>query len=463
MKTEIDQSNTLDKLITLCKQRGIIYPGSEIYGGLANSWHFGPYGAVLKNNIRQAWLKHFVFSRPDVVLLESAVIMNPKIWEASGHLQNFTDPLVDCKKCQKRFRADHLLEAKSLEPGYSREKPVDWSEIRCPECSGELTEVRQFNLMFKTHIGPVEEAGSEAYLRPEHAGGMFTDFKIIQASARRRLPFGIAQIGKIFRNEITPGNWIFRTREFEIMELEYFVEPSAWQPAFTMWLEAMKTWLKSLGVSESQLVFHEIEEGERAHYSQRTIDIEYNYPFGQKELYGLAYRTDYDLSQHAKYSGQDLSYTDPVSGKTFVPHVVEPSMGLERSMLVTLLSAYHEEAAPTAKAGETETRIVLKLPLHLAPVQVAVLPLSKNEQLSVPAQQLADSLRSQFVVEYDETQSIGRRYRRQDEIGTPFCITVDFDTLQDKAVTVRERDSMKQERLAVNEVASYLSARFKAN
>ena len=460
MTTAISPQNLMDKLVALCKQRGIIFPGSEIYGGLANSWDFGPYGALLKTNIRRAWLKHFVTSREDVVLLDSAVIMNPKAWEASGHLTNFTDPLVDCKKCKKRFRADHLLEARSLEPGYSKERPVDWSQIHCPECGGELTSVRQFNLMFKTSIGPVAEDGSEAYLRPELAGGMFTDFKLIQQAMRRKLPFGLAQIGKAFRNEITPGNFIFRTREFEIMELEYFVKPKEWEAAFAMWLGVMKAWLKSLGVRDERLHFNEIPDGERAHYSKRTIDIEYQYPFGLKELYGLAYRTDYDLAQHAKHSGADLTYTDPEGGEAFVPHVVEPSMGLERTLLVALLEAYHEEEARTADDGKTETRIVLKLPKHLAPIQVAVLPLSKKDELSSVSTKLAQELRQRFVVEYDDTQSIGRRYRRQDEIGTPYCVTVDFDTLKDKAVTVRERDSMKQERIPLTEVSAYLTQQY---
>jgi glycyl-tRNA synthetase len=424
---------------------------------LANSWDFGPYGALLKKNIRDAWLKHFVTSRADVVLLDSAVIMNPKAWEASGHLQNFTDPLVDCKKCKKRFRADHLLEARRLEPGYSKEKPVDWTEVTCPECGGELTAVRQFNLMFKTALGPIAEEGSEVYLRPELAGGMFTDFKTIQQAHRRRLPFGIAQIGRAFRNEITPGNFIFRTREFEIMELEYFVNPKDWEQTFEQWLDTMKSWLKTLGVREDRLTFHEIPEGERAHYSKRTVDIEYQYPFGLKELYGLAYRTDYDLQSHAKASGVDLSYTDPETKETFIPHVVEPSMGLERTLLVTLLEAYHEEEAPTAEDGKTETRIVLKLPKALAPIKVAVLPLSKKEELSSVATKLANDLRQTFVVEYDDSQSIGKRYRRQDEIGTPYCVTVDFETLNDKAVTVRDRDTMAQERVALAELAAYLA------
>lgn len=454
--TKEKEMNLMDKLIALCKQRGIIFPGSEIYGGLANSWDFGPYGALLKNNIRQAWLKHFVTSRDDMVLLDSGVIMNPKVWQASGHLQNFTDPLVDCKKCRKRFRADHILEQRSLKPGYDKEAPINWNEIHCPECGGDLTEVRLFNLMFKTHMGPVEEEGAEVYLRPELAAGMFTDFKLIQQANRKKLPFGIAQIGKAFRNEITPGNFIFRTREFELMELEYFVKPADWEFSFNKWLDLMKSWLASLGVKEKDIYLNEIKEGDRAHYSKRTIDFEYNYPFGRKELYGLAYRTDFDLAGHAKFSGADLTYTDPDGGEKFIPHVVEPSMGLERTVLVTLLSSYTEEEAPTSEEGETDKRVVLKLPKSLAPIKVAVLPLSKKEELSQIAVPIAQELRQNLVVEYDDTQSIGRRYRRQDEIGTPLCVTVDFDTLQDKAVTVRDRDTMKQDRVKITELASYL-------
>ena len=460
MKQEKNNLDLMDKLIALCKQRGIIFPGSEIYGGLANSWDFGHYGALLKNNIRQAWLKYFVTSRDDMVLLESGIIMNPKVWQASGHLQNFTDPLVDCKKCKKRFRADHILEQRSLKPGYDKESPLDWSEIHCPECGGDLTEVRLFNLMFKSHMGPVEDAGAEVYLRPELAAGMFTDFKLIQQSKRLKLPFGIAQVGKAFRNEITPGNFIFRTREFEIMELEYFVKPSDWEKAFANWLDLMKSWLKSLGVAAKDINLNEIPEGERAHYSKRTVDFEYNYPFGLKELYGLAYRTDFDLASHAKFSGADLTYTDPETGEKFVPHVVEPSMGLERTVLVTLLAAYHEEDAPTAEEGETDKRVVLKLPKHIAPIKVAVLPLSKKEELAKLALPIAQELRQYLVVEYDDTQSIGRRYRRQDEIGTPYCVTVDFDSLQDKSVTVRDRDTMKQERIKIAELIEYLRAKF---
>jgi len=367
---------------------------------------------------------------------------------------------VDCKKCKKRFRADHILEQRSLKPGYDKESPLDWSEIHCPECGGDLTEVRLFNLMFKSHMGPVEDAGAEVYLRPELAAGMFTDFKLIQQSKRLKLPFGIAQVGKAFRNEITPGNFIFRTREFEIMELEYFVKPSDWEKAFANWLDLMKSWLKSLGVAAKDINLNEIPEGERAHYSKRTVDFEYNYPFGLKELYGLAYRTDFDLASHAKFSGADLTYTDPETGEKFVPHVVEPSMGLERTVLVTLLAAYHEEDAPTAEEGETDKRVVLKLPKHIAPIKVAVLPLSKKEELAKLALPIAQELRQYLVVEYDDTQSIGRRYRRQDEIGTPYCVTVDFDSLQDKSVTVRDRDTMKQERIKIAELIEYLRAKF---
>ncbi len=459
MAKEKNNLNLMDKLIALCKQRGIIFPGSEIYGGLANSWDFGPYGALLKNNIRQAWLKHFVTSRDDMLLMESGVIMNPKVWQASGHLQNFTDPLVDCKKCKKRWRADHILEQKSAVPRYDKEKPVDWKEIHCPECGGELTAVRNFNLMFKSFMGPVEDKSAEVYLRPELAAGMFTDFKLIQQANRKKLPFGIAQIGKAFRNEITPGNFIFRTREFEIMELEYFIKPKEWQSAFDMWFNLMKAWLKNLNVADEDIKINEIQAGELAHYSERTVDFEYNYPFGLKELYGLAYRTDFDLSSHAKFSGADLTYTDPDTGEKFIPHVVEPSMGLERTVLVTLLSAYTEEEAPTADEGETDTRVVLKLPKHIAPIQVAVLPLSKKDELVRIAQVLAQDLRQKFIVEYDDTQSIGRRYRRQDEIGTPYCVTIDFDSVKDKAVTVRDRDTMKQERVNLLDLIDYLKER----
>src|SRR3989339_684274 len=421
----------LEKVVSLCKRRGFIFPGSEIYGGLANSWDYGPLGHLLKQNIKKAWWKFFVQERSDMVALDSAIIMNPKVWEASGHLQNFSDELVECKKCHHRFRTDHILEAKS------------------------------FNLMFKTFLGTNEDSATTAYLRPETAAGMFVNFKNVLNATRRRLPFGIAQIGKCFRNEITPGNFIFRTREFEIGEFEYFINPKDWETTFEMWLSEIKRWWQDImQIDMENLVWHEIEDGERAHYSKRTVDIEYKYPFGVKELHGIAYRTDFDLSRHEKVSGEDLKYTDPETNEKFLPHVIEPTFGIDRMLLVSLLEAYTEEEAPTSKEGETEARIVMKFPKHLAPIQVAVLPLSKKEELSSVSRDLANDLRKNFSVDYDETQSIGKRYRRQDEVGTPYCVTVDFDSLVDKKVTVRDRDTMVQERIDITDLKNYLIAKF---
>ena len=427
----------MDKILSLSKRRGFIFPGSEIYGGLANSWDYGPLGAELKKNIKDEWWKRFVRQRPDVVGIDAALIMNPKVWEASGHVAGFSDPLVECKKCHERFRADHV------------------DGTKCPSCGGELMAPKQFNLMFKTNIGPTEEQGSEVYLRPETAQAMFVDFKNVLDTTRKRLPFGIAQMGKAFRNEITPGNFIFRTREFEQMEIEYFVKESEWEKHFEAWLEEMRSWLKHLGVKK----WHEqeIPDGERAHYSKRTVDIEYDYPFGRKELYGLAYRGNFDLTQHEKFSGQDLKYTDPENPKEkFLPHVIEPTWGVDRSLLVAMLEAYTEEKAPTAEEGEEDTRVVMKFPKWLARVKVAILPLSKKEELAKIAKPLHEELAKQFACEYDETQSIGKRYRRQDEIGTPYCVTVDFETINDQAVTVRDRDTMKQERIAISSLRQHL-------
>ena len=451
----------MDKIVSLCKRRGLVFPGSEIYGGLANSWDYGPLGHLLKQNIKKAWWRFFVQERADMVPLDSAIIMNPKAWEASGHLQNFNDLLVECKKCHHRFRADHLLEMNSLEPGHDKEQPKTISELVCPDCEGALTEPKNFNQMLKTFLGPTEDSSTVAYLRPETAGGMFVNFKNILNVTRRRLPFGIAQIGKCFRNEITPGNFIFRTKEFEIGELEYFINPKDWEKVFEMWLSEIKRWWQDImQVNMDHLIWHEIPDGERAHYSKRTVDIEYQYPFGVKELHGIAYRTDFDLSRHQAVSGQDLQYTDPETGEKFLPHVIEPTFGMDRMMLVCLLEAYHEEEAPTAKDGETETRVVMKFPKNLAPIQVAVLPLSKKEELATIAEPLAAELRQNFSVDYDETQSIGKRYRRQDEVGTPYCVTVDFETLEDRAVTVRDRDTMKQERIKIAELGDYLQGKF---
>ncbi|MFA6427049.1 MAG: glycine--tRNA ligase [Candidatus Magasanikbacteria bacterium] len=444
--------NLLDKVTSLAKRRGFIFPGSEIYGGLANSWDYGPLGHALKQNIKKAWWKFFVQEREDMVPLDSAIIMNPKAWEASGHLQNFTDQLVECKKCHHRFRFDQL-------PDYTEGQDV--SKLTCPDCGGTFTEPKNFNLMFKTFIGTNEDTSTTAYLRPETAGGMFVNFKNILNVTRRRLPFGIAQIGKCFRNEITPGNFIFRTREFEIGEFEYFIKPENWEKTFEMWLDEIKRWWKDImQINMDNLVWHEIPDGERAHYSKRTVDIEYKYPFGVKELHGIAYRTDFDLTRHQEVSGQDLTYQDPETNEKFLPHVIEPTFGIDRMLLVSLLEAYTEEEAPTAKEGETEARVVMKFPKHLAPVQVAILPLSKKEELSSVARQIANDLRKDFMVDYDETQSIGKRYRRQDEIGTPYCVTVDFDSLEDKKVTVRDRDTMVQERIEMSELRDYLNEKF---
>ncbi|MFA7653509.1 MAG: glycine--tRNA ligase [Candidatus Magasanikbacteria bacterium] len=451
----------IETIVSLCKRRGFIFPGSEIYGGLANSWDYGPLGHLLKQNIKSLWWKFFVQEREDMVPLDSAIIMNPRVWEASGHLQNFSDALVECKSCHHRFRVDHLLSATGIEPDHKKDEVKTIEEINCPDCDGALTAPKNFNLMFKTFIGITEDNLSTVYLRPETAGGMFVNFKNILNVTRRRLPFGIAQIGKCFRNEITPGNFIFRTREFEIGELEYFINPKDWEEVFEMWLGEIKRWWKdAMQVNMDNLVWHEIPDGERAHYSKRTVDIEYKYPFGLGELHGIAYRTDFDLSRHEKVSGQDLHYTDPVSGEKFLPHVIEPTFGIDRMLLVALFEAYHEEEAPTTEEGESEKRIVMKFPKHLAPIQVAVLPLSKKEQLSAVAKDLAAGLRTAYSVDYDETQSIGKRYRRQDEIGTPFCVTVDFDSLEDKKVTVRDRDTMKQERVEIKELNNYLKERF---
>lgn len=423
----------MEQLVSLCKQRGFIYPGSEIYGGLANSWDYGPLGAQLRMNIKRDWWRRVVEQRPDMVGLDGAIMMNPKVWEVSGHVATFNDPLVECTKCHHRFRADQL------------------SGTMCPDCDGALTAPRAFNLMFQTTIGPVTEQGNKVYLRPETAQAMFVNFKNVLNSTRQRLPFGIAQIGKAFRNEITPGNFIFRTLEFEQMEIEYFIEEKDWSDTFTYWQNWMLQWAKNIGIKTEALHELEVPAEERAHYSKRTIDFEFDFPFGRKELWGLAYRTDFDLSKHQTASGEKLEYIDPEDNKRkFIPHVVEPTMGVDRTLLAILVSAYDQETV------NGETRTVLRLTKDMAPYQVAVLPLSRKPELTALAQPLFADLVKTYRCDYDETQSIGKRYRRQDEIGTPFCITIDFDTVTDQQVTVRERDSMKQIRLPLNQVTSYL-------
>jgi glycyl-tRNA synthetase len=458
MKKE-KQPELMDKIISLAKRRGFIFPGSEIYGGLANSWDYGPLGVELKNNIKKLWWKMFVQQRRDMVGIDAALMMNPKVWEASGHVATFNDPLVEDKKTHERFRLDHLLEDNNVDvKGMSFEQMCDKiKELNIKSPSGnELTDPKKFNMMLKTHLGPVEDESSVVYMRPETAQAIFVDFKAVQETSRQRIPFGVAQIGKAFRNEITPGNFVFRTREFEQMEIEYFIHPDGWEKHFEHWLDEMKKWVKALGIDESKLEYVEIPKEDRAHYSQRTVDIEFKYPFGQKELYGLAYRGDYDLKSHQDKSGQPMSYKDPVTNESYIPHVIEPSMGVDRTVLAVLLSSYSESEARSGKDDAVhETEVTLKLPKAIAPIKVAVLPLSKKEELTKPALDILAGLQKHWMCQYDETGSIGKRYRRQDEVGTPYCLTVDFDTAADGAVTVRDRDTMQQERIKVAELEKY--------
>lgn len=423
------EQNKLEKIVALCKRRGFVFPGSEIYGGLANSWDYGPLGIELKNNIQQLWWKFFVQEREDMVGLDAAIVMNPKVWEASGHVSGFSDPLVECKKCHQRFRADLI-------------------EEKCPNCGGkEFTEARQFNLMFPIHIGPVQDETSQAYLRGEIAQAMFVNFKNVLDSTRIKIPFGIASQGKAFRNEITPGNFTFRTREFDLMEFEYFIKESDWENTFEFWRKEMHRWLELIGIDKKKIHELEVEKENLAHYSKRTIDFEYDYPFGTKELYGLAYRTDFDLKNHMAKSGQDLQYTDPETGEKFLPHVVEPTFGLTRTVLVALLDAYNEE----------DERVVLKLNPKIAPYKVAVFPLLKNKpELVEKARGVYNELKKHFNVAWDERGNIGKRYFSQDEIGTPYCVTIDFDTLDKDTVTIRDRDTMKQERIAISDLKAYI-------
>jgi glycyl-tRNA synthetase len=444
---QLHDSPSMETIVNLCKARGFVYPGSEIYGGLANSWDYGPLGVELKNNIKKEWWKMFVQQRLDMVGLDAALIMNPKVWEASGHLSTFTDPLVECRECHERYRADQIdLKA------------------ACQKCGRKetFTEPASFNLMLKTWLGPKEDATATVYFRPETAQAIFVDFLQVLQTSRKRVPFGIAQIGKAFRNEITPGNFVFRTREFEQMEIEYFIRPDEWEAQFESWLGQMKAWVRHCGIDESRLHDLEVPKDELAHYSKRTVDIEFDFPFGRKELYGLAYRTDFDLTNHAKHSGENMTYTDPVTGERFVPHVIEPSLGVDRTFLAMMCSAYAEEDVPSVASAEEggETRVVLRLPKQFAPIKIAVLPLSKKDELSAVAKPLAEQLAKNWRVDYDETQSIGKRYRRQDEVGTPYCVTVDFESLTDKAVTVRDRDTMKQERVAIANLEKYFEEKF---
>ncbi len=448
---------TMDKLVSLCKRRGFIYAGSEIYGGLANSWDYGPMGAQLKKNLKDSWWRYFVEKRRDMVGLDAAIIMNPKTWVASGHTATFNDPLVEDIKTNKRYRADHLLEeALGISTsGMSVEKMAELireHKLQSPD-GNELSEPRQFNLMFETKLGPTQTDESKVYLRPETAQGIFVNFKNVLDSNRVRLPFGIGQIGKAFRNEITPGNFTFRTLEFEQMEVEYFVEGGKWESAFADWVEGMESWGRRIGLDPNLLHRYEVPAEDLAHYSKRTIDFEYDFPFGRKELWGLAYRTDFDLTSHEQASGERLSYTDPNDNKIkFIPHVVEPSFGVDRTLLALLATAYAEE-----EVAPGDVRVVLRFVPEIAPVQVCVLPLVKKDEL-VP---LAEDVYAKLVeaglrTDYDDGGSVGKRYRRQDEVGTPYCVTVDFDSLEDQSVTIRFRDSMEQKRVKIEELVSEL-------
>ncbi|MCM8749146.1 glycine--tRNA ligase [Thermomicrobiaceae bacterium CFH 74404] len=459
---------SLDTIASLAKRRGFVFPGSEIYGGLANTWDFGPLGAEVKRNIKNAWWEFFIQRRDDMVGLDGGILLHPRVWEASGHVEEFHDPLVDCRNCKSRFRADTLLEERlkiSVE-GLSLEdmsRAIQEHQLACPVCGRrDWTPVRQFNLMFRTFIGPVEEQSTRVYLRPETAQAIFVDFKQVLQTSRVKIPFGVGQIGKAFRNEITPGNFIFRLLEFEQMEIEYFIRPESWPETFEHWLAEMASFLNWIGLGADRIRMREHGPEELSHYSRRTVDFEYSFPFGWKELCGLAYRTDYDLRRHQEFSGEDLTYFDQERNERFIPHVVEPTMGVERLFLALLVDAYHEEPAVDVN-GKPYTRVVLRFHPRIAPYKAAVLPLMRKPELVERARDVAAMLRQHFMVDYDETQSIGRRYRRQDEIGTPYCITIDYETLEDRAVTIRDRDTMEQVRVPISRLVEELGQRLAAS
>lgn len=447
----------MEKIVSLCKRRGFVYQSSEIYGGTGSVYDFGPLGTELKKNIKDAWWKKFVIGRDDIVGVDSAIIQNPKVWEASGHLASFTDPLVECKKCHQRFRLDHVEEAKSKKEELTAEQKA---MVKCPQGGEhEFTEAKDFNLMFKTFIGPVEESSSTAYLRPETAQGIFINFQNILQSTRVKVPFGIAQIGKAFRNEITPGNFIFRTREFEQMEIEYFVKPTKEdsEKSYQEWVSAAEKFYTDLGIKKENLTIREHDKEELSHYSIGTSDVEYRFPFGVSELGGIAQRTDFDLKQHETVSGKDMKYFEEATGEKYLPYVVEPSLGVDRAMLAFLVDAYDEsDGSDGREAGE----VTLRLDPRLAPVKVAIFPLVKKDRLPEIAKEIHQKLQKAGINSfYDESGSVGRRYRRQDEIGTPICVTVDFDSLEDNKVTVRDRDTMKQERVATTEIFNYIMSK----
>ncbi|PRR80050.1 glycine--tRNA ligase [Clostridium vincentii] len=458
---------TMDKIVALCKSRGFIFPGSDIYGGLANSWDYGPLGVEFKNNVKKVWWKKFVQESPYNVGVDCAILMNSQVWVASGHVGGFSDPLMDCKDCKSRFRADKMVEDHMTEGGVEVASADGWSneqlkeyieknKIVCPKCGKQnYTDIRKFNLMFKTFAGVTEEAKNEIYLRPETAQGIFVNFKQVQRTSRKKIPFGIAQIGKSFRNEITPGNFTFRTREFEQMELEFFCKEGTDLEWFEYWRNYCWQFLLNLGVDKENLRMRDHEAEELSFYSKATSDIEYLFPFGWGELWGIADRTDYDLKKHQEHSGQDLSYLDPNTNKKYVPYCIEPSLGADRVALALLVDAYDEEDLSTE--SKKDSRVVMRLHPVLAPYKAAILPLSKK--LSEKALDVYSDLNKKFNIEYDEAGSIGKRYRRQDEIGTPYCVTVDFDTLEDGAVTIRDRDTMMQERIKIDEIETYIAKR----
>ena len=454
------KEKSMDKIVNLCKSRGYIYPGSEIYGGLANSWDYGPLGVEFKNNVKKAWMKKFIQENKYNVGLDAAILMNPETWVASGHVGGFSDPLIDCKSCKTRHRADKLIEdwlkennKEEVVDGWSDEKMVDFiheNGIKCPDCgASNFTSIRKFNLMFKTFQGVTEDTTSEIYLRPETAQGIFVNFKNVIRTTRKKIPMGIGQIGKAFRNEITPGNFTFRTREFEQMELEFFCKPGTDEEWFKYWEEFCKNWLLSLGMDENNIRLRQHSKEELVFYSKGTTDIEFKFPFGWGELWGIADRTNYDLSRHMEHSKQDLSYLDPETNEKYIPYVIEPSLGCDRATLAFLCNSYEEE-----EIAEGDTRTVLHLHPALAPYKVAVLPLSKK--LSEKASEVYEKLAKDFMCDYDEAGSIGKRYRREDEIGTPYCVTIDFDTLEDNQVTIRDRDTMEQVRVSIDELNNWI-------
>lgn len=464
--TKENQNDLMQKIVSLCKRRGFVFPACEIYGGFANAYSYGPYGVELKNNIKKLWWKKFVQEREDIVGIDGPILLHPKLWEASGHTTGFNDAMVDCKACKKRFRADHLVEealGKDMEGQLDEmTKVLRENHVPCPNCGkSNWTDVRVFNMMFSTTMANiVDEEGNDkpVYLRPETAGAIFADYKNVVDSTRVKVPFGIAQIGKAFRNEIVAGNFIFRVREFEQMEIEYFIKPNAeWEKIFENWLKEQEEFAFALGLNDFDIRYYEHPKEKLSHYSKKTVDIEYNFPFGGfKELFGLAYRTDFDLQSHAKASGANLLYLDPETNEKYIPHVIEPTFGLDRCLLVALLSAYNEEGL------NDETRVVMKFPKGIAPVKIAIFPLLKNRpELVSKAKEVFNSLKKDFVCEFDDNGNVGKRYRRQDEIGTPFCVTIDFETIEkDDTVTVRDRDTMEQVRVKAEDLKDYFQKKF---